>query len=431
MNTQTIIDQATFDAYNLVPVDARTPGMKEQIEAYEAANSLNVDAEEHAPVETPTATVVEADTKQAVVIGAPEAQPQPSEAWSIDTVTVDQNIAEQFAEAYAIVENQLPAFKEEKHKMLFVLAAKATCLTKWTGPFTYPIRSTNDDLNHRLAQTFGLLSFDYFKSKSLLNKAMKEAQIATKYLTTCVVPEEVQRDTDVKGYSDVKKGCMFIAHSNPLKRDENNRTILGQFENIFQDEEVKNDAYHTGTTAIMGVRYKQQIWLESNKAVIENLIEKLQLVRPAQVKAETFKAWSGILALALLWDKAIFDEMLALMVEKVGTEPLESKYKLACALSIVVPDMESFLNRYGNNADMKLSNTIIGRLLKSVGFTEDLSDCFADLGLPLKDHKSGYTVQLLKDTYTPLLAVEDVRIPKYLNGLKRPDAANTPEQKVA
>lgn len=406
MNNQTIITEAAYNYLVTLSPEELTPKQQDDMKAFKA--SL-VPAPE-----------------------APEEQPQPPEAWSVDSVAADPKIAEQFVESIKIVENQLPAFKDDKHKKLLVLAAKAICLTKWTGIFTLPIRtSVNGDLNHRLAHTFGLLSFDYYYSKSVVNKALKEAQIATKYLPICVVPEEVQRDTAVDGYNEVKKGCMLIAHWNTLKRDENDHSILGQFEHIFQDEVVKNDAYHTATTAIMGVRFNQQMWLESNQTVIVNLIEKLQTVRPAHVKEATFKAWSGILALALLWDKATYEEMSKLMVEMVGTEPLLGKYKLACALSVIVPDMEAFLNRYGNNDEMKLSNTMIGGLLKSVGFAEDLSACFADMGLPLKDHKSGYTVKSLKDTYTELLNFEDARIQNYFNRLNRPEAANTPEQKVA
>ena len=48
MTTQ-LINEATYNAFITIPVDVRTAEMQEQIEAYEAQNNLNVDAEEHAP----------------------------------------------------------------------------------------------------------------------------------------------------------------------------------------------------------------------------------------------------------------------------------------------------------------------------------------------------------------------------------------------
>lgn len=358
--------------------------------------------------------------------------PVTPEKWTVKSVEVDPSIVDQFTDAYAVVENQLPEFNDEKMKKLFVLAAKATCLTKWTGAFTLPMRTVDKKaLPQRLAQTFGLLSFDYFRSKSLINKAMKDAQMGTKYLTICTVPEETQRDTTVKGYEDALKGCHFIAHWNTIKRDETDLSIIGQFEHVFKTEEVKNDDYHIGTTSIMGVRYKQQIWLESNKQLVQDLIEKIQDTRPAQVKAEVFKLWSGILVLALLWNKDTYNEMVQLMLEMVSTVPLEGKYKLACALSVVIPDLEKFFTRYTQNDEMKVSSTMIGELVQSVGFKEDLSVCFNDMGIAMKDYRSGYSIKLLKDTYTPLLKFEDVRIQNYLKNLKRPEVANTPNQLVA
>ncbi|MEG6548152.1 hypothetical protein V6C59_20055 [Acinetobacter bereziniae] len=443
--TNAIIEQGTYNYLKGLDVADRSPKQQDDIDAYEASHNIGEEKESSEVNPMPTndavaAPVVAQDEQELTPLNddVPEDEQgsddntTQSEAWTVDVVAVDQNIVEQFEDAYKVVENQLPEFNDEKMKKLFVLAAKATCLTKWTGAFTLRMRTVDHEtLPQRMAHTFGLLSFDYFRSKSLINKAMKDAQIGTKYLTICTVPEEAQRDTTVKGYEDALLGCQFIAHWNTIKRDETDYSIIGQFEHVFKDEGVKNDDYHILTTSIMGVRYTQQVWLEKNKEHVQDLIEKIQATRPAQVKAETFKLWSGILVLASLWNKDTYNEMVQLMLEMVGTVPLEGKYKLACALSVVVPDMESFLSRYSNNSDMKLSSTMIGGLLKSVGFTEDLSVCFQQIGLAMNSHKSGYTIQLLKETYTPLLKFEDVRIQNYLKNLKRPKAVNAPEQLVA
>ncbi|MGR3979014.1 hypothetical protein FW754_15385 [Acinetobacter sp. 1207_04] len=402
-----------------------------------------LNAHPETPVDAPVATIkdtkttpvddkVEDDESSEEQLKQPEGSIETPETWSVDTVQADVDIAEQFTESYAVVENQLPEFTYEKYKKFFVLAAKATCLSKWTGAFKLPIRCTaQNPLPARLAQTFGLLSFDYYKADALINKAIKDTQLATPYLTICSVPTKDPRDTKVANHEKVKSGCHFIAHWDTFKLVEKDYLLLGHFENLFKDENLKNDEYHTHTTEIMGVRYKQQVWLEGNKQIIADLIKNLETVCPKEVNKATYKAWSGILALALLWDQVIYKEMRDLMIEMAGTNPLEGKYKLACALSVVVPEIESFFDRFKNNKDMQVSTTMIDGLLKSVGFTEGSSICFQDIALAKAKYRSGYTIQLLKDTYTPLLNFEDVRIQRYLKTLKRPEASNILNQPVA
>jgi hypothetical protein len=75
----------------------------------------------------------------------------------------------------------------------------------------------------------------------------------------------------------------------------------------------------------------QQEWVETNKDKLAELVSNLNAQHKtiaSKVKAETFKAWSGILLLAALWDKDVFADMVNLMKEQVGTQGLADKENL-------------------------------------------------------------------------------------------------------
>ena len=127
-----LINEATYNALTTIPVEARPAEMQEQIEEYEAANNLNVDAEEHAPEAT-----VEPKT-QVTFVDPADDESEASVAF-IDTVEQDPSIAAQMTQSLAVLDKQL-SIKDTRYKSFLALAAKATCLVKWTGPFILDLR---------------------------------------------------------------------------------------------------------------------------------------------------------------------------------------------------------------------------------------------------------------------------------------------------
>lgn len=426
MTTQ-LINEATYNAFITIPVDVRTAEMQEQIEAYEAQNNLNVDAEEHAPeasVEPTVAPKEVVDTHTQPI--SQDAANDESEApeWTVEVVKKDVELAQQMKLSLDVLEDQL-SIKDQRYKNFLALAAKATCLVKWTGPFILDVRvsesAITDDNKDKhafakhVANTLGLLSFNHLLAESVLNKEIKEYQVKNKYVTICSVPLQAKRDSAVDKYDEAKKGCQFVVHTQVMNYVHNDDLNIAKLENIFNSEEIK-EPYKETSTPILRVRLTQQEWVEKHEERLVDLVAQFNTQHKAiapKVKAETFKAWSGILLLALLWDKAIYDDMVKLMNEQVGTQGLEVKEKLACALSVVIPEYEQLMTRF--NADQHITTKLVGSLVKGFGLTDyEVSKGFFDLGISMKDNKGGYNLSTLKAKITEVGKSKDPMIQTYL-----------------
>ena len=412
--------------------------MQEQIEAYEAANSLNVDAEEHAPtahVEPAEATVEEADKNTQPIMQDAANDESEAPEWTVDAVERDAELAEQMKLSLDVLDDQL-SIADQRYKHFLALAAKATCLVKWTGPFILDVRvgesviTENNKDPHafakHVANTLGLLSFNHLLAESVLNKEIKEHQVKNKYVTVCSVPLQAKRDSAVPKYDEVKKGCQFVVHTEALKYVHNDDLNIAKLEKIFSSEQIAKEPLEETSTPILRVRLNQQEWVENNEERLADLVAQFNTQHKAiapKVKAATFKAWSGILVLALLWDKAIYADMVKLMNEFVGTQGLENKVKLACALSVVVPEYKVLMANF--NAEQHITTKLVGSLVKGLGLTEaEVSQGFSDLGIPMKDNKGGYELATLKAKYTEVVKDEDSTTQAYLTKLKtKPELA--------
>lgn len=420
MTTQ-LINEATYNYLKSQAVEDRSPKQQEDLEAYESENGLNVDAEEHAPeasVEPAVAPVEVVDTNaQAVFVDAANDSPEALTA-SVDTVEQDANIADQMKQSLEILDAQF-SITDQRYKRFLALAAKATCLVKWTGPFILDVRVGDTVFAKHVANTLGLLSFSHLLAESVLNKEIKEHQLLNKYVTLCSVPLQSKRDTSVNNYDQVKKGCQFVVHTQAMKYVHNDDLNIAKLENIFSSEEIK-EPYKETSTPILRVRLNQQEWVENNEEYLADLVARFntqhKVIAP-KVKTETFKAWSGILVLALLWDKAIYADMVKLMNEFVGVQGLETKVKLACALSVVVPEYQAFVQRF--NATEHITTVVLKNLLEGLGLKgHELSNGFTELGLQLGKNLGGFTLQVLTDKVTEIVDYQDTDIQKYLNNLR-------------
>ncbi len=433
MTTQ-LINEATYNAFITIPVEDRDPAIQEQIEAYAAQNNLNVDAEEHAPeasVEPAVAPEEVVDTNtQPVSQDAANDESEASE-WTVEGVELDTELAEQMKLSLDVLDDQL-SIADQRYKHFLALAAKATCLVKWTGPFILDVRVNDEtkdlDFAKHVANTLGLLSFNHLLAESVLNKEIKEYQVKNKYVTICSVPLQAKRDSAVAKYDEAKKGCQFVVHTKAMEYVHNDDLNIAKLENIFSSEEIKNEPLEESSVEIHGVRFYQLKWIKENEEKLANLVDQFNTQHKAiapKVKAETFKAWSGILLLALLWDKAVYDDMVKLMNELVGTQGLEVKEKLACALSVVVPEYEQLMTRF--NAEQHITTKLVGSLVKGFGLTDyEVSKGFFDLGISMKDNKGGYNLSTLKAKITEVVKYEDPMIQTYLTKLQ-----TKPEMKQA
>lgn len=425
MTTQ-LINEATYNYLKSQAVEDRSPKQQEDLEAYESENGLNVDAEEHSPeasVEPAVAFVEVVDTNtEPNVQDAANDSPEALTA-SVDTVEQDANIADQMKQSLEILDAQF-SITDQRYKRFLALAAKATCLVKWTGPFILDVRVKDEKFAYHVANTLGLLSFKHFLADSILNKEIKEQQVKTKYLTICSVPKFSKRDSAVDGYSEAKKGCQFVVHTEAVSYVHNDFSNIAKLENVVTLKEGATN-YDDSSTAILRVRLNQQEWVETNKDKLAELVSNLNAQHKtiaSKVKAETFKAWSGILLLAALWDKDVFADMVNLMKEQVGTQGLADKEKLACALSLVIPEYETLMTRF--KVEKHITTKLVGNLVKGFGLGDtEISKGFTDLGLPMGQNKSGYDLETLKAKILEVVKYEDVAIQAYLTKLQNAETA--------
>lgn len=458
MTTQ-LINEATYNALTQLAVEFRTPEMQEQIEAYEAANSLNVDAEEHAPeatVESLEAVVEVTDTNtQPLVEDVNNAQPEAPEDDLKDDKTILQfnkpeapvvtqntsipgldvecnaEIAEQMKDNLQVIESL--KFKDEAVKNFFAMLPKAACLAKWVGEAKVAVRVENEAFASKIAETVLLPSFAVYESDRELGKEMKEAQVKTKYLPVSILPKELKRDTKLE-YTDtlgdkyeptILQGYKLIAHVKTMKYVHNKSDNMTYFEGIFENEviDTSTEGYTAQDSLVLGIRYKQQKWIEENEATIVDIKDKLMAAKPNNISEAIYTNWVGVLVIALLWDKDVFNDTWQLMVDMALTQELESEVKLACALSLVVPELEKFLTQFKAEGDA-VPSSFLKTLLKNKGLAEtEFSGAFSAIGLTLQEHKSGLTTTKLKNAYLQHLDFSDKRVQKYLETYKVAEAA--------
>lgn len=446
MTTQ-LINEATFIAYNLVPVEARTAEMQEKIEFYEAHNNLNVDTEEHisdAPVELPEAVKGVTDTnvqgaanddsedpkadlevdETILQFNKPEA-PVVTENTSVPGLDVecDANIADQMQDNLKVIESL--KFKDEVVKNFFAMLPKAACLAKWVGESKVAVRVENEAFATKIAETVLLPSFAVYESDRELGKEMKDAQVKTKYLPISILPKELKRDTKLE-YTDslgnkyeptILQGYKLIAHVDTMKYVHNKSDNITYFEGIFENEiiDTSKDGYTGADSLVLGIRYKQQKWIEENEATIIAIKDKLIAAKPNNISEAIYTNWIGVLIIALLWDKDVFNNTWQLMLDMALTQALEPKVKLACALSLVVPQLETFLTQFNAQNDA-VPSSFLKTLIKNKGMAEtEFSGAFSAIGLTLQENKSGLTTTKLKDAYLQHLDFGDKRVQKYLD----------------
>lgn len=346
-----------------------------------------------------------------------------------EDIECDPEIAEQMKDNLTVIESF--TFTDPTVRNFFAILPKAACLSKWVGECIVTVGVENAAFASKVAETFLLPSFAVFNSDRELSKEMKSAQYATKYLPISIVPREIKRNTELKidnvviKDQDLTQGSKLIAHDTALKYSHTDFKKTIAFDNIFENEVINTEAdgYTASDTLILGIRYKQQVWIESNKDKIKAVVEVLTAKRPAHIKAEKYQSWLGVLVIASLWDKQVFQDIWDLMLSKCGTEDLEIETRLACSLSVVVPEVESFLDKMGCK-EIAVSTTLLKGFLKSSGFPEvAMSDAFTKLEISLKDNKGGFTVEALKTAYTPKLKFEDKRVQDYLQIIQKPKAA--------
>ncbi|HCA5017974.1 TPA: hypothetical protein MW165_003600 [Acinetobacter baumannii] len=403
-STPNYISENAYNAYKAILEEHGTIEIQRMINQIEAEQSIL------------TSPVVETLVQ--------EIPPSLEQRFDLEKIEPETDIVEYFKIAKNIFETQLPAFKDERYKNFLVFWTASSMTSKWARSIisiksnTPTINGTNS-FTDRLAEVIGLPTFAHFSANTIVNKQIKEIQLKHPYITICTSLTEPSRDTKVEGFENAKLGNMVVVHTST--NEYSNNIHIAKFEDIFESETLpENEFLNELSGQVMKARYllAEQHDKEETQKHLYTLIDQLKILRPSHIKFETYEAWTGVLALALLTNYKYYEQMMELMMEQTNSEPLEDKVKLAGALSKIVPKYENFLNEFKLDIeDKKIHTTVLRVLLKSIGYNiNGMSEAFVDIGLPLKEHKGGIELEILKSKYQEL-PLEDKQFKKYINGL--------------
>lgn len=410
---RTLISQEVYKAYKEMPAEHRNEYMQQQMDAFEAAHSFKEDTES-----------VSAQLMLNDVQDLPTIEVQIFDPASIE---FDPALMKNLLEVMKVNEMQGLEFKDESHKIFFSIWSLSSSTSKYVpSKVSIHINTPNVDGENPVAQkisnTLGLSTFAHVSARTTDNKEVKKAQMAVNYITTCVAMIDPSRNTKVKGFENVKNGNLLVVIPPNSNFEPNDDSYIAKFKDIFEDEDavLQGSNLDIFSSNIFGIRYHLRSWLDDNEEMLGNLIEQLKTIRPSQVKTETYHAWLGVLAIALLTNYGYFEQMWDLMLEQVGTEPLEAKVKLIGALSKIIPDYEKFLTSFhvGVEENTVLPSSLLRSILGGIGYNlSEMSEAFSDLGFPLKDYKGGVPLTILKAKCDDL-PLEDQRFKKYIESLK-------------
>lgn len=401
---QNRISENAYNAYKTIQEEHRTLEMQSMINQFEAEQSIAA-----SPVVETIVQEIQASLEQGL---------------DLKEIEPESDIVEYFTVTKNIFASQLPAFKDERYKDFLVFWTASSMTSKWARS-VISIKSHTQTVNgsnpftERLAEVIGLPAFAHFSANTIVNKQIKEIQLKHPYITICTSLTEPSRDTKVEGFEKVKLGNMVIVHTST--NEYSNNIHIAKFEDMFESENLPQDEFlSTLSSQVMKARYllAKQHDKEETQKHLYTLIAQLKSLRPLHIKAETYDAWTGVLALALLTSYKHYEQMMELMQEQTDSEPLENKVKLVGALSKIVPKYEFFLDEFKlDTEDKKIPSTILRVLLKGIGYEiNEMSEAFVDIGLPLKEHKGGLELEVLKSKYQEL-PLEDKQFKKYINSL--------------
>jgi hypothetical protein len=410
---RTLISQEVYKAFKEMPAEHHNEYVQQQMDDFEAASSFKEDTES---VSVP---LILNDVQDLPTIEVPIFDPA--------SIEPDPTLMKTLLEVMEVNKMQGLEFKDESHEIFFSIWPLSSSTSKYVpSKVSIHINTPNIDGENPVAQkisnTLGLSAFAHVSARTTDNKEVKKAQMAVNYITTCVAMIDPARNTKVKGFENVKIGNLLVVIPPNSNFEPNDDSYIAKFKGIFENEDVvlQGSNLDIFSSNIFGIRYHLRSWLDDNEEMLGNLIEQLKTIRPSQVKTETYHAWLGILAIALLTNYGYFEQMWDLMLEQVGTEPLEAKVKLIGALSKIIPDYEKFLTSFhvGVEENTVLPSSLLRSILVGIGYNlSEMSEAFSDLGFPLKDYKGGVPLTILKAKCVDL-PLEDQRFKKYIESLK-------------
>lgn len=397
-NEQLAAAKNLYDSFMAKPDEKRSEFEKTYIKNFEAEHDI--------PKEIP---------KSVVTAGEDTDEPK-AKAFEPTSVEANTDLMALHTEKLEVQAKQGLKFKDTKYANFFSLNTTASAVSKQApNKVSLEIAKKNEkdkdgalqnNFGAYVADMLGLHCFSHINSRAVLNKAVKEQQLRKPYATVCAMHLETSRNTAVEGQENIKQGNVIVIHAEAPKYDHDDKQHIARFKDILESEVVptEGDPLTEHSHEVLGLRYQMTKWHSTNKTKVGELIEQIHTIRPESIHEETFKAWSGVLAIALMTSQDLYNEMWQLMLEQCATHNIPKKVKLAAALKIVVPKYITFLETAGVPKEKHLVNSGLLRQLLSTTKYEiaEMSKAFEDHDLAMKDNKAGLPLEALQATYANL-----------------------------
>ncbi|MGE8646251.1 hypothetical protein [Acinetobacter vivianii] len=371
MNTQLIINEATYNAYKHVPVELRTAEIQDQIEAYEAQNSLNVDTEKdvsETSVEIPTATGVEANTKpQSDEKNGTEENLQLTEVFDkiddelilekVSSIEVNEKTAEMFASFHTQFERFSPKLVDDDLQNLIAISQLANGFSKRNA---HHLIVTCSDLQtaEKLVKIRSYLDFDCVISDREDSYAIQGELAKAPYGTHGIfLDTSVQLSNTFKHHpdtKDIKYGSKFIACVGAKKYSHTtNEQVVAYVTEplVFVEGNAPEKIEELNDKTDMGFmlhKVKRQQWRDAFGVTIKTAINSKELVELTTGLAPKFaQAWKPFLVIAKMISDEMFLSMYKLMMEYRKTLALGQEYKVYAAIRLALPDYEAYVTKLG------------------------------------------------------------------------------------
>ncbi|MDB0300888.1 hypothetical protein [Acinetobacter baumannii] len=382
-----------YDSYKAIPVEERDEFGKNYVKNYEAKHGITEE------VQLPVTNAQTTDDDATEV----EANP---ELMTLHNEKLD------------VLKTQGLKFKDPKYAHFFSLWTTASAVSKQApSKVSLEIATENaldkdgalqNNFGSYLADMLGLHCFSHIKSRAVLNKAVKEQQLQKPYATVCAMHLDISRNTKLeeKKENEIKYGNTLVVHADAPKYEHDDKHHIARFKDILESEKVPtaNDPLTEQSHEVLGLRYQMTKWHSTDKGKIGKLIEQLATKRPESIEEETFKAWSGVLAVALMTSQELYKEMWQLMIAQSATHNIPKKVKLAAALKLVLPTYIKFLHDAGVPKEKHLVNSgLLRQLLTTTNYAiAEMSEALGEHQLSMKENKAGLPLDKLQATYANL-----------------------------
>lgn len=414
MTTQ-IIDQATYNDYQAIPVQYRSAAIQEKIEAYDAANNMNVDDERF--VESSDGEQNNASTN--------------TQGVAVTEGTLKCLLDELIAAGDEVIKKSQMTFTDETEKNVYLLTYLRACFGK-TERFTQSIQV---DSQHRAAMAAlgSCLSWMPISTTDIMSREVKEFSKKPDFNyavvnTDCAAGATYTDRALSNGVLDHVLGSHFIYHNDTLNPSHTLHNKMGNWKLAVTGAtpEILNP-FMTVEASLYRAKLAEvyKAVKDTVKTRYKNMAEKyktqLSRLTPSQIAKHAME-----LAIAELHSPEMVKAVLAHIMQLEVTNSLAEHVKLACAWSLEISGYKEALPgedyiatatliKFAKETDKAnfgaLSRQTMPALLKELGLAGETGK--EVLGISTTAIK----VAAVNDVITRYVDFNDVDIKKHLDNI--------------